>query len=284
MMEEEKEPLLKKHVQEGLDPNLSYTKERKSGKENYECFTQAIFAVINALHKLCLQVLFKQAFLTVRNASEEFKFRYATCWDIFLMIFGSLMAIVHGTGFPLLSLVFGDVTNTFISGPGGANRNVSPNMSLPNMTIADFNEKMTQSALKKFFHAIMRQEISWFDERQSGELTTRLADDLEKVKDGMGDKFSFVIQFASAFFSGFGVGFWKGWKMTLVMMSLSPLLAICASLMGKIKSLIVKPVINGYEKALLESRSLGIKKGNFNGFFIGLTYLVMFGTYALAFW
>nr|AID66618.1 P-glycoprotein [Anadara sativa] len=316
MMEEEKEPLLKEHVQEGLEPK-SYTKE-KTGKETEK----------------------KEP---PKNAKFSDLFRYATCWDICLMIFGSLMAVVHGTGFPLLSLVFGEVTNTFINGPGGTNSNAS---AQPNMTIDEFNDQMTESALryiyigsgvfvatylqiacwtsacerqifkirKKFFHSIMKQEISWFDNRQSGELTSRLADDLEKVKDGIGDKFSFVIQFASAFFSGFGVGFWKGWKMTLVMMSLTPLLAICASLMGKIMTEFTKKEqasyagagsiaeevlscirtvisFNGqkqetkrYEKALLESRSLGIKKGNFNGFFIGLTYLVMFSTYALAFW
>ena len=52
--------------------------------------------------------------------------------------------------------------------------------------------------------------------------------DLNKVKEGIGDKFSFCLQYTAQFLSGFAIGFWKGWKMALVMMSLTPLLAICA--------------------------------------------------------
>ena len=34
---------------------------------------------------------------------------------------------------------------------------------------------------KKLFAAILRQEVGWFDTYKSGELTTRLTDDITKV-------------------------------------------------------------------------------------------------------
>ena len=43
-----------------------------------------------------------------------------------------------------------------------------------------------------------------------------------------------LFQSLSAIISGFAIGFWKSWKMSLVMMSLTPLLAVCAFLMGKV--------------------------------------------------
>jgi ABC-type multidrug transport system fused ATPase/permease subunit len=58
--------------------------------------------------------------------------------------------------------------------------------------------------------------------------------DLERVREGIGDKLSLLLQFTAQFFSGFAIGFWKSWNMTLVMMSLTPLLAIGAAYFGKV--------------------------------------------------
>lgn len=43
-----------------------------------------------------------------------FQFRYATRRDKLLMLVGLLFAAVHGASFPVLALVFGQMTNTFI--------------------------------------------------------------------------------------------------------------------------------------------------------------------------
>ena len=58
--------------------------------------------------------------------------------------------------------------------------------------------------------------------------------DLERVREGLGDKVSFIFQFLAQFFAGFGIGFWKGWKLALVMMSLTPVLAVCGAFMSKV--------------------------------------------------
>jgi ABC-type multidrug transport system fused ATPase/permease subunit len=48
---------------------------------------------------------------------------------------------------------------------------------------------------------------------------------MERVREGLGDKASMFIQFTSAFLAGFAVGFIYNWQLTLVMLSLSPLIA-----------------------------------------------------------
>lgn len=62
-----------------------------------------------------------------------------------------------------------------------------------------------------------------FDEQQSGNLTARLTElmkkwnfcpfnplfsDIERVREGIGDKLSLFIQMAATFAAGFAIGFW----------------------------------------------------------------------------
>lgn len=43
------------------------------------------------------------------------QFRFATCKDTVMMVVGSLCALIHGAGAPLMLLVYGMVTNTFVA-------------------------------------------------------------------------------------------------------------------------------------------------------------------------
>ena len=45
----------------------------------------------------------------------SFQFRTATCFDVFLMFVGSLAAVVHGAGWPVLFIFFGDMTDQFVN-------------------------------------------------------------------------------------------------------------------------------------------------------------------------
>ena len=57
---------------------------------------------------------------------------------------------------------------------------------------------------------------------------------MERVREGLGDKLSLFIQFTSTFISGFAVGFVYNWQLTLVMLSLSPLLAATGAWMARV--------------------------------------------------
>ncbi|XP_059164342.1 ATP-dependent translocase ABCB1-like [Physella acuta] len=283
---------------------------------------------------------------TKRTATFSELFSYATCGDKLLILIGILTAAAHGASWPLLFLIFGNMTNDFINyGHNGTALN-GTNTTTGNFSMAGFEDTMTQYALKYvyigigvcaatyihiaflqiscerqilklrkvFFRSLLRENIAWYDKQQSGELTTRLADDLERVKEGIGDKTGLAIQFLSQFLAGILLGFVKGWKMTLVLMSLTPLLAICAAVLGKLMASYsareqekyakagaiaeevlscIRTVIsfNGHSKeikkyshALEESKKLGIRKSWFAGLSVGLTFLIMFCAYGLAFW
>ena len=58
--------------------------------------------------------------------------------------------------------------------------------------------------------------------------------DVNKIQEGIGEKMCLFFQWFSTFLTGFIVGFFYGWKLTLVILSVSPLLAISGAVMGKV--------------------------------------------------
>ncbi|XP_014445904.1 phosphatidylcholine translocator ABCB4 [Tupaia chinensis] len=102
---------------------------------------------------------------------------------------------------------------------------------------------------QKFFHAILRQEIGWFDINDIAELNTRLSDDISKISEGIGDKVGMFFQAVATFFAGFTVGFIRGWKLTLVIMVISPILGLSAAVWAKILSTFSDKELAAYAKA-----------------------------------
>ena len=55
--------------------------------------------------------------------------------------------------------------------------------------------------------------------------------DINNVQNGMGDKVATFIHFFVTFLAGYVIGFIKGWKLTLIILSLTPLLAVSATIL-----------------------------------------------------
>ncbi|MFH4974962.1 hypothetical protein AB6A40_001671 [Gnathostoma spinigerum] len=177
-----------------------------------------------------------------------------------------------------------------------------------------FAERMTYIVRQHYLKAVLRQQIAWFDNQQSGNLTARLSDDLERMREGIGDKMSLLIQLTAAFVAGFGIGFVYSWQMTLVMMAFTPLTAATGAWMSRVtasrtqieqekyavagaiaeetfSSIRTVLSLNGtkreierYEKALEESRKTGRLKYLYMAIGLGLSFISIFSSYALAFW
>ncbi|XP_031359707.2 ATP-binding cassette sub-family B member 5 [Lonchura striata] len=273
-------------------------------------------------------------------------FRYADGVDILLMIVGLVAAAANGTGMPLMIIIFGEMTNSFVlSGMQYNDTSVNSSSCLSDPGV-DIEGEMTKFAYyyvgigfavlilsiiqvwtflvtatrqtarirQKFFFSVLHQEMAWFDTTQIGTLNIRLTDDINTIREGIGDKISIFLQFFSTFVSGLIIGFIYGWKLTLVVMSVSPLLAasaavwstLLASLTAKELSAYAKAgavaeeiltairtvvAFNGQQKALekydanLEmAKRVGMKKSITTNTCLGLSQFFIFGSYALAFW
>ncbi|XP_042808516.1 bile salt export pump isoform X3 [Panthera leo] len=171
-----------------------------------------------------------------------------------------------------------------------------------------------QNMRKISFRKIMRMEMGWFDCNSVGELNTRLSDDINKVNDAIADQVAIFIQRMTTSISGFLLGFYQGWKLTLVIISVSPLIGIGAGIIGlslskftdyelkayakagsvadevisSIRTVAAfggeKKEVERYEKNLVFAQRWGIRKGIVMGFFTGFMWCLIFFCYALAFW
>uniref|UniRef100_A0A915ES98 ABC transmembrane type-1 domain-containing protein n=1 Tax=Ditylenchus dipsaci TaxID=166011 RepID=A0A915ES98_9BILA len=121
-------------------------------------------------------------------------------------------------------------------------------------------------------------------------------DDFERIKEGIGDKVALAIQYTSQFVGGFLVAFVYDWKLTLVMMSLTPFIALCGlSLLGlSIEVLNSMPTVTAFngQSAELKRYKLALEATTFDcvmrsvyiGAAFAATFFIMFASLSLAFW
>ncbi|UJR07170.1 hypothetical protein I4U23_011458 [Adineta vaga] len=86
------------------------------------------------------------------------------------------------------------------------------------------------------FRHILHENIGWFDQQSTGSLSNHLIEELDKIKEGMSDK---MIEFISSVARAIGCVVFsliKGWKLTLVFISIAPLIIIAFNI--TIKSIV----------------------------------------------
>ncbi|XP_075244761.1 ATP-dependent translocase ABCB1-like isoform X2 [Convolutriloba macropyga] len=167
---------------------------------------------------------------------------------------------------------------------------------------------------QKSFKAVLRQNTAWYDQQQSGQLQNRLVEDLEKVRLGVSDKIALSIQNLSSFIAGITLGFYYSWKLAAVICSLLPLMAMAGAATSFFVSGRQSKEQKNYAEAsgiaeetlssmrtvaafckqryhlekygvkLRLTKMIGIKKSLFFGLSLGCVFIVMFSSYALAFW
>uniref|UniRef100_A0A8C9WE03 ATP-binding cassette, sub-family B (MDR/TAP), member 11a n=1 Tax=Scleropages formosus TaxID=113540 RepID=A0A8C9WE03_SCLFO len=290
------------------------------------------------------------------------QFRFATGKDILMMVVGGVCALIHGAATPLMLLVYGLMTNTFVAYEMEVQQLTDPNKTCINQTISWINGSVFQQAdnstlacgyvnteicsqnstflsyvkihcdsfylptssfqialwvsaaarqvqrmRKTYFRKIMCMEIGWFDCTSVGELNTRISDDIDKINNAIADQVSIFIERVSTFVFGFMVGFIGGWKLTLVVIAVSPLIGLAAGLMAMavarltgrelkayakagavadevLSSIRTVAAFGGEDKETKREASWGIKKGVIVGAFQGCMWCIIFLCYALAFW
>lgn len=78
----------------------------------------------------------------------------------------------------------------------------------------------------RFMRAVLTMEVAWFDRdaNTSGNLASRLAKDAPTVRGAVGDTIGVIVQNAVTLGMGCVIAFVNGWKMSLVVLAMLPLL------------------------------------------------------------
>lgn len=350
-----------------------------------------------------------------KNPTISSLFRYASKAEVVLMSIGVICSVIHGSSFPVLALVFGQMTNVFIKQASSNHltmvgnaldlihtnpfnstfnyTNILPSsdvdtqsplnvesstlgaffmsemerlstvktitqMNLGQTTDSpsqysygvlspeEFHNYMTKYSLyylyigcvvllaaliqtfcweiacerqihrlrKVFYSQILRQEISWYDLSDDGDLITKLSDDLERVRDGISSKFSMVTQYISTLFTGILIGLCVNWRLTLIILCVIPFLVAVSGALAIISAstasreqikyglagniaeevlLNIRTVAafggelresKRYKIAVEEGRKLVMKKYYVFSLLLGSVFVIMYSAYGIAFW
>jgi ABC-type multidrug transport system fused ATPase/permease subunit len=257
-------------------------------------------------------------------------FRYADWVDGVLIFFGFLASAALGASMPAFAHVFGETLDGLFAPTTGVSERIRIlNETSLIMTIVGVaawllawvghtcfqisGERQTNVLKRQFFTGIMQQEVAYFDVTKAGELANRISSDVEITSAVYGPKNSLLIQGVSAFICSYGFAFYRSWRLTLMMLSVLPLLLIAGAVLGKIMTqaqeketeayagagAIAQEVLSAirtvhafggqerecqrYNAKIEGVCALGMKRGFFAGVSVGLTMCIMFSSYALAF-
>lgn len=189
-------------------------------------------------------------------------FRYATPLERLLNVIGLFAAAAAGAAQPLMTILFGNLTTKFLNLRNAAQEGASDGQLRQMYLDADSSvdmdvvwlvvigigsfvviytymaiwvytgEMITGRIRLNYLRAILRQEVSFFDNLGPGEITTRIQSDIQLIQNGISDKMPLNISFLSTFITGFVVAYARNWKLALVMTSILPCILLTAIVMN----------------------------------------------------
>ncbi|XP_015603415.1 multidrug resistance protein homolog 49 isoform X2 [Cephus cinctus] len=165
-----------------------------------------------------------------------------------------------------------------------------------------------------FLQAVLRQDMAWYDTNTSTNFASRITEDLDKMKDGIGEKLGIFTYLMVSFISSIVISFVYGWKLTLVVLSCAPIIVIATAIVAKVQSSLTalelsaygqagsvaeevlgairtvvafggeKKEVERYAQKLVPAERTGIKRGMWSGVGGGVMWFIIYLSYALAFW
>ncbi|MCK6523535.1 ATP-binding cassette domain-containing protein [Myxococcota bacterium] len=95
-------------------------------------------------------------------------------------------------------------------------------------------ERVVTQLRRELYAALIRQEIAFFDERRTGELTSRLAADTAVLQSAVTVNLSMLLRFLVMALGGIGALFWTSWRLTVVTLAIVPLVVVGAAMFGSV--------------------------------------------------
>ncbi|XP_037948003.1 multidrug resistance protein homolog 49 [Teleopsis dalmanni] len=167
---------------------------------------------------------------------------------------------------------------------------------------------------KLFLEAILRQDMSWYDTSSGNNFASKMTEDLDKMKEGMGEKIGIFTFLIMTFITGIIASFFYGWKLTLVVITCCPFIIISTAMVAKIQSSLTQKELKAYSaagavaeevfsgirtvlafsgerketerfnKLLSPAENTGRKKGLYSGIGAGTMWFIIYCCYAIAMW
>lgn len=99
------------------------------------------------------------------------------------------------------------------------------------------------------FKALLRQDVTWFDEQSTGALMNKLTQNIDNIEEGIGTKFGEFVMNMSGFFCGIIIAFAVGWKLTLVACTMIPFVVLVFAVFGFLMKFLTMKELSAYAHA-----------------------------------
>lgn len=173
----------------------------------------------------------------VRTIPFMMLLRVATRVERCQLAAGSMAAMVQGAAWPIWALLFGRVLQNFahvtdiqaavqeillmflILGAvvGGA-------AAVNTWALTRLADNLTHRLRMQFFEAILRQELDWHDRQTPSSLINSLNGDMHVIHAALGEKLGAFLRMQSQALTGLIIAFVTGWRLALVVFSLTPII------------------------------------------------------------
>nr|XP_046238427.1 bile salt export pump-like isoform X1 [Scatophagus argus] len=166
------------------------------------------------------------------------------------MLFGSFGAAINGGVNPVYSLLFSQILATFsLTDPVVQRREIDSvcvffvmvgvvsffTQMLQSYAFSKSGELLTRRLRRLGFHAMLGQEIGWFDDHRNspGALTTRLATDASQVQGATGSQIGMIVNSLTNIGVAVLMSFYFSWKLTLLILCFLPFIALSGGFQAK---------------------------------------------------
>ncbi|KAF8363918.1 hypothetical protein PRIPAC_90841 [Pristionchus pacificus] len=208
-------------------------------------------------------------------------FRFASRTDTIYIAIGLLLSAITGVLMPAITVLSGLVANVYLV---NSDRIVGNDDVLQQVivfvilyavsAILQFALSLVQQHFllvatsriiarlrRAFLAAVLRQDAAWLDVHTAGHLSAKLNENIDRIRDGLGEKISLVVRGLAMFLCALVVSFSFNWKVALVMCGVGPL---CAIIMGSMGRFAAKPMRKQMEcsakaNSLVEEVILNVK-------------------------
>ncbi|XP_071320644.1 bile salt export pump-like [Trachinotus anak] len=166
------------------------------------------------------------------------------------MLFGSFGAAINGGVNPVYSLLFSQILATFsVTDPVAQRKEIDSiclffvmvgvvsffTQMLQGYAFSKSGELLTRRLRRLGFHAMLGQEIGWFDDHRNspGALTTRLATDASQVQGATGSQIGMIVNSLTNIGVAVIMSFYFSWKLTLLILCFLPFIALSGGFQAK---------------------------------------------------
>nr|AAD49563.1 P-glycoprotein-like protein [Onchocerca volvulus] len=199
--------------------------------------------------------------------------RYAQRKDYILLTFGVILSVINGAIYPFSAVFFRGMTDALIIGQSNLT-NGTFNTEIYTESVLTYvycyvllavlllivslfsknclfilSERQAYEIRKRYFAALLRQQMSWYDQNKTGALTNKLSAGIEQIKLGIGDKFGALLQASVHFIVGVIIACYYSFRMTSMMLIIIPLIMMLLLASTKVLAIMTSREMRAYGEA-----------------------------------